>query len=93
MVSLHILAPYATIVVMGIMQSLLPWIQITTSCILILSILLQQTGASAGSAFGGGEASSIHTTRRGFEKVLFVTTIVVAIVFVTSTVLTLIFPN
>ena len=75
---------YANIIYMGMLQNLLPWIQIALSIILILTILLQQNAASAGAAFGGGESSSLHTTRRGFEKVLFVTTIVTAILFVGS---------
>jgi protein translocase SecG subunit len=71
---------------MGIIQNLLPWIQITLSVILILTILLQQNSSSAGAAFGGGESGTLHTTRRGFEKVLFITTIVVAVLFAVSAV-------
>ena len=78
---------------MGIIHSILPSIQIALSVILIISILLQHQSANVGSSFGGTEGSSVHMTRRGFEKVLFVTTMVVSIVFVTSTVLTLIFPK
>ena len=69
---------------MTIIANMLPYIQITLSIILIVAILLQQTGASVGSAFGGGDGSGLHTTRRGFEKFLFITTIVVGILFVIS---------
>ena len=69
---------------MGIIHSILPSIQIALSVILIISILLQHQSASVGSSFGGTEGSSVHMTRRGFEKVLFITTIVVAILFAVS---------
>lgn len=63
---------------------MLPYIQIILSIILIVAILLQQTGASVGSVFGGGDGGGLHTTRRGFEKFLFTTTIVVGILFIIS---------
>lgn len=48
----------------------------------ILLILLQQRGASLGAGFGS--SGELYTTRRGLEKSLFVTTIVSAVVFVSS---------
>lgn len=48
----------------------------------ILLILLQQRGASLGAGFGS--SGELYTTRRGLEKSLFVTTIVLAVVFVSS---------
>lgn len=48
----------------------------------IVLILLQQRGASLGS--GSGSSSELYTTRRGLEKSLFVTTIITAVVFVSS---------
>ena len=48
----------------------------------ILLILVQQRGASLGS--GSGSSSELYTTRRGLEKSLFVTTIVTAVIFVSS---------
>ena len=48
----------------------------------IILILLQQRGASLGS--GSGSSSELYTTRRGLEKSLFVTTIVMAVIFVSS---------
>ena len=48
----------------------------------ILLILLQQRGASLGS--GSGSSSELYTTRRGLEKSLFITTIIMAIIFVGS---------
>ena len=64
--------------------TILPWIQIILSIILVISIILQQTGAGLGGAFGGTEGGTMFHTRRGFEKFLFYLTIVVAILFAAS---------
>ena len=48
----------------------------------ILLVLLQQRGASLGAGFGS--SGELYTKRRGLEKSLFVTTIVSAVVFVSS---------
>ena len=73
------------------MKSLLPYIQLILSVVLIAIILVQKTGAQVGGAFGGSDNfSSAFHTRRGFEKVLFNTTIVVAILFAVSALLNLI---
>lgn len=48
----------------------------------ILLILLQQRGASLGAGFGS--SGELYTTRRGLEKSLFVTTIISAVIFVSS---------
>lgn len=61
------------------MQNILSWVQIILSVILIGAILLQERGSGTGSAFGSG--SSSYSSRRGIEKVLFITTIIVAILF------------
>lgn len=68
---------------MQFLVTVLPWMQIILSIILVASILLQQTGAGVGGAFGGGD-DSIRYTRRGIEKVLFYISIVVAILFTLS---------
>lgn len=81
---------YDTISSMGMLQNLLPWVQIALSVVLIITVLLQQNASSAGAAFGGGESTTLHTTRRGFEKVLFITTIVLAILFAASAVVAVI---
>ncbi len=64
----------------------LSYIQIILSVIMVGLILLQYSEAGAGSAFGGGDnfSSGFHT-RRGAEKAIFYTTIVVGILFVAST--------
>lgn len=62
----------------------LPYIQIILAIIITVTILLQQSGAGAGGAFGGGDGSAMYSTRRGFEKFLFITTIVLSILFVVT---------
>lgn len=69
---------------MTIIANTLPYIQIILSIILIVAILLQQSSAGAGGAFGGGDAGGLYSTRRGFEKFIFILTIVVGIIFVAS---------
>jgi protein translocase SecG subunit len=73
------------------MKSLLPYIQIILSVLLVAAILLQRTGAQLGGAFGGSDNfSSAFHTRRGFEKGLFVTTIIIAILFAASALISLV---
>jgi len=69
---------------MELLVNILPWIQIVLSLILVAIILLQQSSAGVGGAFGGGDGGAINHTRRGFEKLLFRTTITIAILFVIS---------
>ena len=72
------------------MRPLLPYIQIILSVVLVAAILLQRTGAQVGGAFGGSDNfSSAFRTRRGFEKVLFNATIVIAALFALSALLNL----
>jgi len=62
----------------------LPYIQIVLSILLVVFVLLQQTGASMGGAFGGDNFSAAYHTRRGSEKFLFRATIVIGILFALS---------
>lgn len=64
------------------MQQILPYIQMILSIILIGAVLLQQRGSSLGSSFGGD--SSTYSSRRGIEKTLFITTVVVGALFFIS---------
>ena len=66
------------------LSGLLPYVQIALSVLLMAAILLQNTGASLGGAFGADNFSTGFHTRRGFEKVLFNATIVLAILFALS---------
>jgi len=69
---------------MTIIATMLPYIQIILSIILIAAILLQQSDAGIGGALGGGDGGGLYHTRRGFEKFLFVTTIVTSVLFAAS---------
>lgn len=69
---------------MDFLATTLPWVQLGLALALIATIILQQTGAGVGGAFGGSDGS-INYTRRGFEKVLFRASIALAILFVLST--------
>lgn len=62
--------------------SLLQYVTVGSGILMILSILLQQRGASLGAGFGS--SGELYTTRRGLDKSLFDTTIVLAVVFVFS---------
>jgi len=67
---------------MDFIKIILPYFQIVVAVVLVTVILLQQRGTGLGGAFGGGGAT--YHTKRGFEKLLFVSTIVLAIVFALS---------
>ncbi len=68
---------------MNLLAQVLPYLQIVLSVIIVTAVLLQRSGASVGGALGGG-SDSFHSTRRGFEKFLFVLTIVCAVLFALS---------
>ncbi len=57
--------------------------QIILAVILMGLILIQSKGVGLGSAFGGGE---VYFARRGVEKILFVFTIIIAVLFITSSI-------
>jgi len=57
-------------------------VQIVLGVILVTVILLQSKGSGLGGAFGGGGGEgNVYRTKRGFEKTLFRSTIVVSILF------------
>ncbi len=60
-------------------MQILAIIQIIVSILLIITILLQQRGSGLGAAFGGSE--NIYRTKRGAEKSIFISTIILAIAF------------
>ena len=74
---------------MGFLQTVLPYVQIALSILLIVSIVLQRTGASLGGAFGADNFSSGFHTRRGLEKTLFYATITIGILFALSALINL----
>lgn len=61
---------------------LLPYAQIVLSALLITAVLLQQSSAGLGGAFGdSSNFSSVFHARRGAEKLLFNGTIVLGTLF------------
>lgn len=62
-----------------------------SAVLLVLLILVQQRGASLGA--GSGSSSELYTTRRGLEKSMFITTIVLTVIFVCSILGLLIIPS
>ena len=62
------------------MLRLLNYLILVDSVILIALILLQSKGGGLSNVFGG--EGNFYQTRRGFEKGLFVTTVVLAIAFI-----------
>ena len=69
------------------MKMALIFIQIFVAIMLITLILSQAKGAGLGSAWGG--SSEFYTTRRGMEKILFITTIVLATLFLLLSIISL----
>ncbi len=63
--------------------------QLLISILLIISILLQQRGAG-GSAIMGGGGSASYYSKRGFEKILFIATIILSIFFILTALLSII---
>jgi len=63
-------------------------IQIFIAVLLIVAVLIQARGAGLGEAWGG--SSEFFTSRRGMEKIIFVATIVLAILFLLSSIVSLI---
>ncbi|MBP9718525.1 preprotein translocase subunit SecG [Candidatus Gracilibacteria bacterium] len=62
------------------MKSFLMLFQAIVSVLLIVSILIQEKGVGLGMAFGGG--GEFYKSKRGIDKVLFVVTVVLAVLFV-----------
>lgn len=72
-------------------NEILQYVMLGSAVLMILAILLQQRGASLGAGFGS--SGELFTTRRGFDKNLFDTTIVLAVVFVLSILTGLLLPS
>jgi len=54
-------------------------VQLVLAITLIILVLIQQQGSGLGASFGG--TGGFHSTRRGPEKVVFITTVVNAVLF------------
>ncbi len=62
-------------------HGMLPFIEIVLAIAIVVGVLMQQTGAALGGAFGGDNFSAAYHTRRGSEKYLFYASIVLGILF------------
>jgi len=62
------------------MKTYLNIAQIAVAALLVASILLQARGTGLGSVYGG--EGNVYRTKRGIEKVLFRSTIVLAAAFI-----------
>ncbi len=62
--------------------NILQIVMLISAILMVLMILLQARGASLGAGFGS--SGELFTTRRGIDKSLFETTIVMAAIFVLS---------
>ena len=67
------------------MTQILPYIQVVLSILLVVGVILQRSEAELGAGFGGDGTTGTRFMRRGLEKLLFRATILVAILFVAST--------
>ncbi|MFW0837471.1 MAG: preprotein translocase subunit SecG [Candidatus Komeilibacteria bacterium] len=61
------------------MEKIIQIIQAIVAVLLIVTIIMQNKGAGLGSAFGG--ESTVYRTKRGAEKTIYYTTIILAILF------------
>ncbi|MEK7584954.1 MAG: preprotein translocase subunit SecG [Patescibacteria group bacterium] len=73
--------------IMEILRALVPWIQIILAVAVTIAILLQSNEASLGGVFGGN--SSVVHTKRGMEKGLFVITVILASLFIITSIVAL----
>ena len=70
------------------MEEILNIIQIVIAALLIITILLQQRGTGLSAAFGG--EGSVYFKKRGAEKVIFIATIVLVVIFILSAIIRMI---
>ncbi len=70
------------------MDGVLNIVAVVCACLMTLLILLQSRGATLGAGFGS--SGELFTTRRGLEKNLYDTTIVISVIFILSLVVELI---
>ena len=69
------------------MQDYLSVAQIVLAIALILAVMLQVRGGGLGGIFG--QASTVFRTKRGVEKTLFQLTIILAVLFITISIVML----
>ena len=74
---------------MQIIKAILPWVQVIIAMAVVVAVLLQRNDAALGGVFGGSE--SVAHTKRGLERGLFITTIILAALFIITAILSLLF--
>lgn len=72
-------------------NTILQIVMIASAVLMVLSILLQQRGATLGAGFGS--SGELYTSRRGVDKNLFEVTIILAVIFVLSILAGLLIPS
>lgn len=65
-------------------------IQIFVSVLLVSSVLLQAKGTGLGSSFGG--SGEMYQSKRGVEKIVFVGTIILTVIFAILSLLLIVLP-
>lgn len=66
------------------MKQIVTFIQIATSLLLIGAIIVQAKGTGLGTAWGG--SGEFYRSKRGVEKILFIATIVLAALFLLTSI-------
>ncbi|MEO7904569.1 MAG: preprotein translocase subunit SecG [Candidatus Saccharimonadales bacterium] len=66
-------------------------VTVGSAALMMLAILLQQRGASLGAGFGS--SGELYTTRRGLDKNLFEASVVLAVIFILSILVSLLLPS
>jgi preprotein translocase subunit SecG len=72
-------------------DTILQILTVGSAILMIVSILLQQRGATLGAGFGS--SGELYTTRRGLDKNLFEVSIVFAAIFILSILAGLLLPS
>jgi preprotein translocase subunit SecG len=70
------------------MEDILQIVTLVSAVLMVVFILIQTRGASLGAGFGG--SGEIHTDRRGVDKTIHQITIVFAIIFAASILVSLV---
>lgn len=67
------------------MGNILNIIQIIIAALLIITVLFQQRGTGLSAAFGG--EGGVYFKKRGAEKVIFIASIILAVLFILSAII------
>ena len=73
------------------LDTILQIVMIGSAVLMIISVLLQQRGATLGAGFGS--SGELYTARRGVDKNLFEVTVVFAVIFILSILVGLLIPR